>query len=32
MGLDLLYITLFGLTEWFVLYICGYYNDDRDYY
>ena len=28
MVLDFVYITLFGVTEWFVLYICGYYDED----
>ena len=28
MILDFVYITLFGVTEWFVLYICGYYDED----
>ena len=28
MVLTLFYIGLFGITEWYFLYICGYYDDD----
>ena len=28
MVLPFFYITIFGISEWFVLYICGYYDDN----